>query len=71
MVEINNGDIMQVRLGYVAISKTLNSVTTSSTITYTNYLKLKDNEKISKVIISNLESLIEILKYNRLVAKLI
>lgn len=64
MVEINNGDIMQVRLGYVAISKTLNSVTTSSTITYTNYLKLKDNEKISKVIISNLESLIEILKYN-------
>ena len=28
---------MKVRLGYVALSKTIDNLTTSSTITYTNY----------------------------------
>ena len=37
---------MKVRLGYVALSKALDDVTTSSTITYTNYInkkKMKEN----------------------------
>ena len=55
---------MLIRLGYVSISKTLN-ITSSSTITVTNFKKNNDYEKISKVIISNLEALIEILKYNQ------
>lgn len=55
---------MQIRLGYVAISQTLNSITTSSTMTYTNFQKEQDYQKLSDRITSNLESLIEILKYN-------
>ena len=34
---------MKVRLGYVALSKALDDVTTSSTITYTNYINKKYN----------------------------
>ena len=34
-----NGDIMKIRLGYVAISNTL-KITSSSTVTYTQYKKL-------------------------------
>ena len=54
---------MKIQLGYVAISKALN-VTTSSTITFTDFNKNNDYKKIDKVIKSNLEDLIEILKYN-------
>ena len=57
---------MKIRLGYVAISKTLN-ITSSSTLTYALYKKLgekRGNEKLDKVIKSNFESLEEILKYN-------
>ena len=57
---------MKIRLGYVAISKTLN-ITSSSTLTYTLYKKLgekRGNEKLDKVIKSNFEALEEILKYN-------
>ena len=55
---------MQIRLGYVAISKTLTNVTSSSTLSYTNYLNNKDIDKINKVIISNLEDLEKIIDYN-------
>lgn len=57
---------MKIRLGYVAISKTL-GITSSSTVTYTLYKKLGEvcgNEKLDKVIKSNFEALEEILKYN-------
>ena len=54
---------MKVRLGYVAISNCLN-VNSSSPYTYTEYLKNKDLNKLDKVIISNLEGLNEIIKYN-------
>ena len=55
---------MQIRLGYVAISKTLEEITTSSTITYTNYLKNGTEKRLDDIITSNLESLIQILIYN-------
>lgn len=55
---------MIVRLGYVALSKALD-ITSSGTITYTNYMKIEcKNEKIDSIIKSNLENLIEILNYN-------
>ncbi len=54
---------MKVRLGYVAISKTMD-LTSSSIVTYTEYLKRKDMQKIHNTIIKNLESLKEIIKYN-------
>ncbi len=54
---------MKINLGYVAISKTLDS-TSSSTITYTNFLKTKDYNKIHETIISNLNALENILIYN-------
>ena len=54
---------MKIRLGYACISETLN-VTTSSTYTYTNYLKTHDLNKLSKIIISNLENLEQVLLYN-------
>lgn len=55
---------MLVRLGYVAISKTLDGITSSSTVTVTNFNKNNDYSKLDKVIVSNLEDLIKILKYN-------
>lgn len=55
---------MLIRLGYVSISKTLN-ITSSSTITVTNFKKNNDYEKLNKIIISNLENLIKILIYNK------
>lgn len=57
---------MKIRLGYVAISLTVN-VTSSKTITYTNYQKLNEREKISKIdniINQNFENLKNILTYN-------
>lgn len=57
---------MKIRLGYVAISKTLSNITTSSTLTYSNYSKLDNkNEVLDKIIKSNLEALNEILIYNK------
>ena len=55
---------MLIRLGYVSITKTLDNVTTSSTVTLTSFKKNNDYEKINLCIISNLEALIEILNYN-------
>lgn len=57
---------MKIRLGYVSISKALN-ITSSHTITYTNYKKLNPkqaNEKLTQIITRNLDNLEEILKYN-------
>jgi len=55
---------MKIRLGYVAITKTLD-ITSSHTITYTNYQKLENrNEKLFEIINKNLDALEEILKYN-------
>ena len=45
---------MIIRLGYVAISKALD-ITSSGTITYTNYLKEENkNEKLDKIIKSKI-----------------
>lgn len=55
---------MIIRLGYVAISKTLDNVTSSSTITYTNFSKNRDYEKLDEVVKSNFEDLEKILIYN-------
>lgn len=55
---------MRIRLGYVAITNTLD-ITSSKTLTYTNYQKLEDaGNRIDSVIRDNLTNLIEILKYN-------
>ena len=56
---------MKVKLGYVSLSKALNNITPSKTITYTNYEK--ENypvEKLLNITKSNLEALKEIIKYN-------
>ena len=56
---------MRVRLGYVALSKALDDVTTSSTITYTNYINKHYNvSKLLEITKGNLEVLNEIIKYN-------
>lgn len=54
---------MKIRLGYACISTTLD-ITSSSTITYTNFIKNKDYNKINELIISNLTNLKKILTYN-------
>ena len=54
---------MKIRLGYVAISKALD-ITSSSTITYTNYKNNNDINKLYEIINKNLDALAEILKYN-------
>jgi len=56
---------MKIRFGYVSLSKTLDDITASHTITYTNYEKEKDFTKISNLIRSNLDSLYKILIYNQ------
>lgn len=58
---------MKIRLGYVAISKTLDCISTNHTITYTRYATLSKEEQISKlncIINTNLDHLLQILKYN-------
>lgn len=60
---------MRVRLGYVAISKALGKkVTSSSTVTFTNYNKItlpnKKLEKLKSVAASNLKDLETIIRYN-------
>ena len=56
---------MKVKLGYVSLSKALEDITPSKTITYTNYEK--ENypvEKLLNITKSNLEALKEIIIYN-------
>ena len=56
---------MKVRLGYVALSKALNDITTSSTITYTNYINNSyTTHELLKITKGNLDALNEIIKYN-------
>lgn len=56
---------MKIRLGYVALSKALENVTTSSTITYTSYINNNYNtNKLIEITKSNLEALKSILIYN-------
>ena len=54
---------MKIQLGYVALSKSLD-ITTSKTITYTNYKKDFDINKIDNIIIENLTNLEKIIDYN-------
>ncbi len=54
---------MKIKLGYACNTYTLNN-TPSSVMTYTNYLKHKDLNKLDDMIISNFKALEEILKYN-------
>ena len=65
ILDVNNniGDYMRVRLGYVAISMAVDS-TSSSSYTYSEYLKNNDLDKLDKIIISNLEGLDNIIDYN-------
>ena len=59
---------MRVRLGYVSIALNLPKTTSSSTVTYARYSKMKtDKEKINKlkeVTKSNLDGLEKIIRYN-------
>ena len=50
---------MKVRLGYVALSKALDDVTTSSTITYTNYIN--KNYNASKLLEITKNNLVDVL----------
>lgn len=56
---------MKIRLGYVAITKTLENITSSSSLSYTIYKDLPNkNERLYQVILSNLKDLREIILYN-------
>ncbi len=55
---------MIIRLGYVAISKSLENVTSSHTLTYTNFKKDNNINKIYEVIDKNLNDLEKIITYN-------
>ena len=59
---------MIIRLGYVAIALNLKNVTSSSTVTFATYNKLKSEEerlkKLKSVTFSNIDDLEKILKYN-------
>lgn len=55
---------MQIRLGYAAISQTLSPLTTSSTYTYTNFIKDYNYSKLFNIIDANLTNLITLLTYN-------
>lgn len=62
---IKLGEKMKIRLGYVAISKTLENKTTSSAMTYTNFQKEENNyDKLYTIIHNNLNNLEDILNYN-------
>ena len=55
---------MIVRLGYVALSKTLD-ITSSHSVSYTNFIKNNsDYEKLNAVIKLNLDSLNTLIDYN-------
>lgn len=58
---------MNIRIGYVAIALNLDKVTSSGSVTYTNYTKLSSEErkidKLKSVTFSNLNSLYRILEY--------
>jgi len=56
---------MRIRLGYVAIALNLGKVTSSSTLTYSRYLKMKEEDRLKKlkeITYSNIQALEKILK---------
>ena len=53
---------MIIRLGYVAISNSME--TTNKTITYTNFIKDYNYDKIDEIIIQNLNNLEKLIDYN-------
>lgn len=58
---------MKIRFGYVALSMTLDHVTSSSLLTYTHFKKIgkvRGYEKLRKLTLSNFEDLKKILHYN-------
>lgn len=56
---------MKIRLGYVSITKTLDDITSSSSLSYTVYKNLDNKEeRLYEVILSNLKDLKEIIIYN-------
>ncbi len=58
---------MKIRLGYVAIAKTIDDISYNHTITYTHYSKLPEEEqsaKLKNIIHTNLDNLLKVLKYN-------
>ena len=55
---------MLIRLGYACISETLDNVTSSSTYTYTNFMKEKNYDKLDRIIVSNFLDLEKIINYN-------
>lgn len=56
---------MKIRLGYVSISKSLENITSSHSLSYTNFLKYnKDISKIYETIEKNLTDLEKIIDYN-------
>jgi UV DNA damage endonuclease len=59
---------VRIRFGYVAIALNLPKVTSSSSVTYTNYKKLDTEEKrlnkLKQVTLSNFDDLYKILQYN-------
>lgn len=56
---------MRIRLGYACVTETLEQVTSSSTYTYTRFLKEQNYYKLDSVICSNLLALEKILLYNK------
>ena len=56
---------MLIRLGYVSISKTLENDISFHNITYTDYSKNNDENKLDEIIKLNFNTLINILKYNK------
>ncbi len=56
---------MKVRLGYVALSKAMNEITTSSSVTYTNYVnKNYTVDKLINITENNLNNLKKLMIYN-------
>lgn len=56
---------MKVRLGYVALSKAMNEITTSSSVTYTNYVnKNYTVDKLISITENNLNNLKKLMIYN-------
>jgi UV DNA damage endonuclease len=61
------GDMMKIRLGYVAITNTVDNLTTSGLVTYTHYKKLgsrRGREKLLKISLSNIVALEAVISYN-------
>lgn len=56
---------MLIRLGYVSISKTLENIVNFHNITYTEFTKNNNLEKLDNVIKDNFNTLSNILKYNQ------